>query len=530
MASNKRSRSTVDKYIDLIRSATDRPGKFAYRGQNNSNWNLNSSAERRLRKFSISNFENKKDFSKIYLKYHEDILIEPARHRGFGVENGRRISDIQLLAKLQHLGAATGLIDFTWNPLVALWFAADCSEFDGKLFMVNTEDPTVVEKLIDKVPPKELENIFTSVEISPRLMYWEPEFSGESILRIIRQSSLFIIDRPSLSDVIPGVAEITIEKNDKKLLIQELETLDISRKTMFLDVYGLAATESVDVPLPVRWQINPDDTLRKGNEFLRRKEYLNAIDQYTNLIEFSENFGEQFLMRGIAYAENKNYRKAIADYDQAIELKNRPNKNLTANSTIIIHHPYLYIAYFNRGNCKAELNENEEAIEDYDRAIQAYEFGQKPACLYFNRANVKAKLDRFEESINDYDEAIYLGEYRAYFNKGNILTILGKFDEAMNCYENFEEKVSKDQGEISNRFQIEKLINRVNGNKFKHKKLGDFPTLQLRVRILNATKKETLDFIGNFGNTGNFGLRSGGGKGFPGEKGFTVIVEGVENQ
>ena len=44
---------------------------------------------------------------------------------GLGVEDGREVSDLQLLAKLQHFGAATGRLDFTWSPLVALWFASD---------------------------------------------------------------------------------------------------------------------------------------------------------------------------------------------------------------------------------------------------------------------------------------------------------------------------------------------------------------------------------------------------------------------
>ena len=34
-------------------------------------------------------------------------------------------SPLQLLARLQHFGAATGLLDFSYSPLVALWFACE---------------------------------------------------------------------------------------------------------------------------------------------------------------------------------------------------------------------------------------------------------------------------------------------------------------------------------------------------------------------------------------------------------------------
>ena len=48
---------------------------------------------------------------------------------------------LQLLAKLQHFGAATGLLDFTHSPLVALWFACDELCNDGKVFFLSKELP-----------------------------------------------------------------------------------------------------------------------------------------------------------------------------------------------------------------------------------------------------------------------------------------------------------------------------------------------------------------------------------------------------
>ena len=37
----------------------------------------------------------------------------------------------------QHLGAATGLIDFTYDPLIALWFAIMDGDHDGKVIIVE---------------------------------------------------------------------------------------------------------------------------------------------------------------------------------------------------------------------------------------------------------------------------------------------------------------------------------------------------------------------------------------------------------
>ena len=134
----------LEKYLCSIREVTSRPGEYAYRGQENSQWLLHSSATRRL----INEYGNEvlgnPAFPTQYLDYHRNRLIEPARARGFDIENGHKISDLQLLAKLQHLGAATGLLDFTRSPLVALWFASQEISCDGQLFVIDIARTTQV--------------------------------------------------------------------------------------------------------------------------------------------------------------------------------------------------------------------------------------------------------------------------------------------------------------------------------------------------------------------------------------------------
>ena len=56
------------------------------------------------------------------LKVNKD-LIKEARRQGHDQKNGQQLSDLELLAELQHFRAATCLIDFTRSALVALWFA-----------------------------------------------------------------------------------------------------------------------------------------------------------------------------------------------------------------------------------------------------------------------------------------------------------------------------------------------------------------------------------------------------------------------
>lgn len=53
------------------------------------------------------------------------------------------LSDLEILAEIQHLGGATCLTDFTTNFLIALWFATSPKEdADGKLVWLDLGQPT----------------------------------------------------------------------------------------------------------------------------------------------------------------------------------------------------------------------------------------------------------------------------------------------------------------------------------------------------------------------------------------------------
>jgi hypothetical protein len=57
------------------------------------------------------------------LREREEKVLEEAREWGLGYGPGGWLSDLQLLADLQHFGTSTRLIDVTSDPMTALWFA-----------------------------------------------------------------------------------------------------------------------------------------------------------------------------------------------------------------------------------------------------------------------------------------------------------------------------------------------------------------------------------------------------------------------
>ena len=73
-------------------------------------------------------------------------------------------------------------------------------------------------------------------------------------------------------------------------------------------------------------------------------------------------------------------------------------------------------AYYNRGNAKYELKQYQEAIADYDKAI---ELNQK-MCRYYNRGNAKYELKQYQEAIADFNKAIELNpkDAHTYYGRG----------------------------------------------------------------------------------------------------------------
>ena len=115
----------------------------------------------------------------------------------------------------------------------------------------------------------------------------------------------------------------------------------------------------------------------------------------------------------------------------------------------------------NRGNAKAELGRHEEAIADYDEAI---ELNPENALAYNNRGNAKANLGRHEEAIADYDRAIGINpEYAlAYANRGRAKSALGHVSEAEADSERALE-LADQQGDSNLKLRIEQMLGDLNG-------------------------------------------------------------------
>jgi hypothetical protein len=118
----------VSSYDELVRVIdtvfkkwSSRSKVFAWRGQVNADWPLYSSLYRRL---ALTQPRSLPQESNLY-RQEDQILINVHRWGLHVSPTGGRFSALRQLATLQHYGAPTRLIDVTFNPWIAAWFAVE---------------------------------------------------------------------------------------------------------------------------------------------------------------------------------------------------------------------------------------------------------------------------------------------------------------------------------------------------------------------------------------------------------------------
>ena len=259
-------------------------GEYLFRGVPNDSYEIEASACRRLPEVERSN-----PYSLLRINKR---LIEEARLLGHDQKNGRRLSDLDLLAELQHFGAATCLIDFTRNALAALWFACQRSstegkakkEVNGKVFAVPRAGVGRFETVDTKLIEKDIDYFFEPDESGRyRLYQWEPKLQNN---RIIAQHSVFLFS----GDPIEAADECVLMKSSKPKILESLNQLsDINEASMYPDFDGFARLHAHDKPYT-----EPDvqDYLQHGVVAHQRGEVDNAIDYYDKVISLLDPEGD----------------------------------------------------------------------------------------------------------------------------------------------------------------------------------------------------------------------------------------------
>ena len=175
------------------------------------------------------------------------------------------------------------------------------------------------------------------------------------------------------------------------------------------------------------------------------KESKEGIKNYTKAIKLNPQDARAYFNRGNMNYNLENYKEAVEDYTKAIKLN-----------------PQYAEAYCGRGLANSNLGDHEEAIKYYKRAIKNYD----KAKTLFEKEGNKAMVKRCEEAIEDYNKAIELDsqDAEAYCGRGLANSNLGDHEEAIkNCIkakELFEKEENKEIVETCEEMieELKKLI------------------------------------------------------------------------
>ncbi|MDI6434286.1 FRG domain-containing protein [Cronobacter turicensis] len=240
-----------ESFIELCQLLENHWGNYPrvhyWRGQADINWTIDSAAYRRLK---VGRQGGR--VTEAMMASYEMNLINQARHSGYGYEDGRRLTDFEVLAKLQHHGAATRLIDFSRNMLVALWFACNSNENATGLLIGLDKLAMTGEEITNE--ERDYRDIFAEEAETQRAITWQPPTVSKritaqraqfvySLVGQYRFGSLYFDEDPK------SYIFIALKPAFKRMMLEQLKsTFDIHYQALHPDIDGFCASNGTAQP------------------------------------------------------------------------------------------------------------------------------------------------------------------------------------------------------------------------------------------------------------------------------------------
>lgn len=163
------------------------------------------------------------------------------------------------------------------------------------------------------------------------------------------------------------------------------------------------------------------ELFKKGNAFLQRNQFEEAIENYRNVIDLIPDDDQAYNSIGIAYSNIGQYEVALKYFLKSIKIN--PNNDKVYN---------------NLGITYADLKQYQKAIDNYQKAI---EINPDNNAAYFNIGNAFGNLKKYEEAEKNFKKAVEIDpeNYSALNNLGLAFLAVDKIDNAIEAFQKGQE-------------------------------------------------------------------------------------------
>lgn len=173
--------------------------------------------------------------------------------------------------------------------------------------------------------------------------------------------------------------------------------------------------------IPNAWsQGNEQKLIDSAFKFIDDHNYGKAINIYNSILATDTKNARVYELRGLAYQEIKDYESAFRDYCRSIDADHR-----------------YWMGYLRRADLLAMGEDFNEALKDYDIALQFADSTLEKISILVNRAQAKRRQQNVDGAITDLNKVLEYdsSNVAALTNLGAFLPEVGKPQEAIKCLE-----------------------------------------------------------------------------------------------
>lgn len=246
--------------------------KWIYRGHSNSEWELESSLHRAFKEAQSIHKLNNGNGKTLNRLDHEKVMLDRFKcNAHLYLDHLPQHDDLlSWLSLMQHYGAPTRLLDFSFSPYVALYFALETGDEDAAIFCINhnairSDDDEYFGKNRLEVYSRMMD--LSGSKDDPYLFAFEPTFSNQ---RLLSQQGLFVATNTLeasheriLRDYIVNdgdIVKIIIPAKHRLYGLKRLNMMNINSANIYPGLEGFCKSMRRQPVFGLEWQ------RRVGNE------------------------------------------------------------------------------------------------------------------------------------------------------------------------------------------------------------------------------------------------------------------------